>query len=387
MNQKILCVDDDPNILEGFKRQLREKFHLDTALGGEEGLKLVSKKDPYAVVISDMRMPGMDGVRFLSRVKDINPDSVRVMLTGHADVDTAIDAVNEGHIFRFLTKPCSSETFAKTITAGVRQFQLVMAERELLEKTLSRSIKVLIDILSLVSPIAFSCAVRLRKYVRHISLKLQLPYSWQYELSALLSQIGCVTLPPETLEKVFAGQELTKEEREMFDRHPSIGSDLLARIPRMETIAGIIKNHLKSFNEFESCSELKKRDSAALGSQILKVALEFDKLVRHGKLYNQAIATLKEKPKECDPLIIAALKEIEIDKTKETVKLLKVREIEEGMKINEDIRTKNGLLLVTKGHKVNYPLLLRLRNYWNQRMIDEKLRVSIPDSIIHDNLR
>ncbi len=387
MNQKILCVDDDPNILEGFKRQLREKFHLDTALGGEEGLKLVSKKDPYAVVISDMRMPGMDGVRFLSRVKDINPDSVRVMLTGHADVDTAIDAVNEGHIFRFLTKPCSSETFAKTITAGVRQFQLVMAERELLEKTLSRSIKVLIDILSLVSPIAFSCAMRLRKYVRHISLKLQLPYSWQYELSALLSQIGCVTLPPETLEKVFAGQELTKEEREMFDRHPSIGSDLLARIPRMETIAGIIKNHLKSFNEFESCSELKKRDSAALGSQILKVALEFDKLVRHGKLYNQAIATLKEKPKEGDPLIIAALKEIEIDKTKETVKLLKVREIEEGMKINEDIRTKNGLLLVTKGHKVNYPLLLRLRNYWNQRMIDEKLRVSIPDSIIHDNLR
>src|SRR5208283_5528581 len=132
MPAKILFVDDDPDILAGFQRQLRKTFTVETALGGEQGLKAVSEQGPFSVIVSDLRMPGMDGIRFLSCVREAAPDSVRLMLTGNADLQAAIGAVNEGHIFRFLTKPCNPQTLSNAITAGIRQYQLICAERELL---------------------------------------------------------------------------------------------------------------------------------------------------------------------------------------------------------------------------------------------------------------
>ena len=73
MTKKILCVDDDPNILQGYKRALRKDFDISIAEGGEPGLALIAQEGPFAVIVSDMRMPGMDGVQFLSRVKETAP--------------------------------------------------------------------------------------------------------------------------------------------------------------------------------------------------------------------------------------------------------------------------------------------------------------------------
>ncbi len=136
MNNNVLFVDDDENILDAYKRQLRQQFHIDTAQGGEQGLKTVNSRGPYAVIVSDLRMPGMDGIQFLSRVKEISPDSVRMMLTGYGDLQTAIEAVNESNIFRFLTKPCKKDVLTTAIDAGIEQYRLIGSEKELLEKTL-----------------------------------------------------------------------------------------------------------------------------------------------------------------------------------------------------------------------------------------------------------
>src|ERR1035438_9523234 len=145
--EKILLVDDDSNILEGYRRGLIREFLLETALGGEQALTLAAENGPYAVVVSDMRMPGMDGIQLLSRIKALSPDTIRVMLTGNTDTDTAINAINEGSIFRFLNKPCSKEVMAKTITAALMQYRLVTAEKHLLEQTLSGSLQVLTEVL------------------------------------------------------------------------------------------------------------------------------------------------------------------------------------------------------------------------------------------------
>ena len=163
MPEKILCVDDEPNILNAYKRALRGTFLIETAAGGAEGLAILKGPDPFAVVVSDMRMPGMDGVEFLREVKQIVPDTVRIMLTGNSDQQTAIDAVNRGSIFRFLTKPCSPEDLSQAIDAAIQQYRLVMAEKELPEKTLTGCVKTLTDILSLVNPTAFSRAGRPRR--------------------------------------------------------------------------------------------------------------------------------------------------------------------------------------------------------------------------------
>ena len=119
MKGKVLLVDDDSMVLAGLKRHLRNQFRIETALSGEEGLKRVEKNGPYAVIVSDFSMPGMNGIEFLCRVKETDPDSVRMMLTGSADMSTAIQAVNEGSIFQFHPKPCPADTLGKAIQSGI----------------------------------------------------------------------------------------------------------------------------------------------------------------------------------------------------------------------------------------------------------------------------
>ncbi len=206
MAEKILLVDDDPNILDGYRRGLSREFQMETALGGERALALATENGPYAVVISDMRMPGMDGIQLLSKIKALSPDTIRVMLTGNAEIDMAINAINEGSIFRFLSKPCSKEVMAKTLTAALLQYRLVTAEKQLLEQTLRGSIQVLTEVLSLVNPAAFSRAERARRYVHHVVTAMKLGNPWQYEVAAMMSQLGCVTLPPETIDAVYRGE-------------------------------------------------------------------------------------------------------------------------------------------------------------------------------------
>src|SRR5208282_1041000 len=150
--EKILLVDDDNSILDGYRRSLSREFPMETAVGGQQALQMVAESGPYAVVVSDMRMPGMDGIQLLSKIKALSPDTIRVMLTGNADTDTAVNAINEGSIFRFLNKPCSKEVMAKTLTAALVQYRLVNAEKQLLEQTLSGSMQVLTEVLSLVNP-------------------------------------------------------------------------------------------------------------------------------------------------------------------------------------------------------------------------------------------
>src|SRR6266852_5256657 len=206
MDEKILCVDDELNILLALQRQLRKQFHIECALGADKALAAVDRDGPFAVVVSDLQMPGMNGLEFLAKLKQRSPETVRIMLTGHADLEAAIGAVNQGNIFRFLTKPCSAEDLARTLEAAIEQYRLVTAERDLLEKTLYGSVKVLTEVLSLVHPAAFSRASRIHRYVRHMALEMKLPNAWQVEVAAMLSQIGCITLEPEALDRLYVGE-------------------------------------------------------------------------------------------------------------------------------------------------------------------------------------
>ena len=222
MAEMVLLVDDDRNILDGYRRSLSREFLLQTAMGGQQALELVAESGPYAVVISDMRMPGMDGIQLLTKIKALSPETTRVMLTGTSDLDTAINAINEGNIFRFLSKPCSKDVMAKTLTAALTQYRLVTAEKNLLERTLSGTVQVLTEVLSLVNPAAFSRAERARRYIHHVATEMSLGNPWQYEVAAMLSQLGCVTLPAETIDAVYRGEKLTPAEQVQYDAHPSV---------------------------------------------------------------------------------------------------------------------------------------------------------------------
>lgn len=378
MTQKVLFVDDDSNLLAALNRRLRKKFDMEIAVGAEQGLEVLEQVGPFAVVVADMRMPGMDGITFLRHVRETSPDTVRIMLTGNADMQTAIDAVNQGNIFRFLTKPCPYEVMGVALDAALEQHRLVTAEHELLEKTLMGSIKVLADVLSLASPLAFSRATRIRSYVRHIIRDLKLNNGWQFEIAALLSEIGSITMPTDMLERVYAQAPLSSIEREMFDTHPVVGSKLLGNIPRLEGIAQMIAAQQKPFSVYPP--QEKMNDDArhiALGAQILKVVLDFDKLVLSGVPYREALAVLRAQKDDYNTDIVIALESLEFEKISEVIKTVYVRELKTGMIANEDISAESGLLLVPKGQEITYPVLERLRNFYRRVGVVEPFRVLI----------
>ena len=190
--EKILFVDDEPRILQAYQRSLKKEFSIDIAVGAADGLIVLASQGPYAVIISDQQMPGINGLQFLAKARERSPESVRVMLTGNSDQQTAIDALNQGNIFRFLTKPCSLTELAKTITDAMDQHRLIVAERELLGQTLNGSVQILTEILSLINPVAFGCASRIRRMVKQIAVVLKVENAWQVEIAAMLSQASGV---------------------------------------------------------------------------------------------------------------------------------------------------------------------------------------------------
>lgn len=380
MTDKVLFVDDEPNVLFAYQRELRKQFDVETALGAEEGLRAVGTRGPFAVVVSDFRMPRIDGNRFLTVVKKVAPDTVRMILTGYADVNTAINAVNEGNIFRFLTKPCAADVLTKALQAGIEQYRLITAERELLEKTLSGSIKVLTELLALVNPEAFGRCSHIRNCVRKIAEQMELPDLWQLETAALLSQIGCVIFPEEVLKKLVANQELSKGEAQAFSMHPGIGSSLISSIPRMETIADIIKYQEKHFDGMGFPLDSRKGSDIPVGARLLKVALGFDVLETTGVSRKEAIKTLKQRHGWYDPEVLAALELALGVATKVEFRLIRLRQIEVGMVLDEDLLSEPGLVLIAKGQEVSLAILERLRQYGRTSLVREPFRVMVPSA-------
>jgi response regulator RpfG family c-di-GMP phosphodiesterase len=381
MSERILLVDDEPSILQGYQRLLRNEFKLETATNGEEALQAFSMNGPFAVVVSDMRMPGMDGIQFLGKVKSRDPDTVRIMLTGHADIETAVHAVNEGSIFRFLTKPCNKEVIAKTLTAALMQYRLVTAEKELLEKTLSGSIHVLTEVLSLINPAAFSRSVRLRRYVRKVAEKLRLKQLWRFEVAAMLSQLGCVTLHPETIDAVYAGQKLPPEEQARYDAHPSVASDLLRNIPRMEPIAWMIYHQNRPQSSDMNAPDPETAQTMIFGAQIIHLTLGFDELLCRGINKGAAIQELERVNPGVDKRIILALRELEPETDQAEFRNCSIEELARGMILNQEVRTQSGLLIVAKGQEVTYPLILKLKNFYEKGAIGGTVSILLPKNV------
>ncbi len=375
-NNKVLFVDDESNVLDALKRQHRKKFKITTALSGAEALKVIQEKGPFAVLVSDMRMPEMDGVQLLAKVKEIAPDTVRMMLTGNADQETAIKAVNEGSIFRFFNKPCPPEILESGIRGAIEQYRLITAEKELLNKTLSGSIKVLTEILSMVNPAAFSRANRIKNYVRAMAAMLKLPGLWQFQIAALLSQIGCVTLPSETLEKMYKGIKIDEEEQLMFQSHPAAGARLLANISRFEVISQMIGLQLLPYKKFNPPASSQEKLVQA-GAQILRIILDYDELCFQGCEHEYACELLARREGEYNPKLLEVLKRIENENIERIHKMIDVMGLKPGMIVDQDVLAENGLLLAVKGQEVSFPVIERLRNFASTVGVHEPFQVTI----------
>jgi len=373
LSTKILCVDDEPNILAGYQRSLRKQFEIETAPGGAEALVKIKEGGPYAVLVTDMRMPGMDGVQFLQEAQRVAPDSVRIMLTGNADQQTATQAVNEGRIFRFLNKPCSPEDLAHTLTAGLEQYRLVTAEKELLEKTLGGAIKMLMEILATVDPDLFGRAQALRLNMRVLSGALRATGAvsggdlWPLELAALLARVGTVTVPPFIVSKARQGQALSEAEAKMWGHVPETGYTMLRNIPRLEPVAQIVRFQHKHFDGGGVPDGPTFGELIPLGARMLKVLLDLAEIEAGHVAREGAFALMQRQAKRYDPQVLTAARLCLIQAEPPPPEMPSVaipfQSLAPGHVLVEDIRTAEGKSLLAAGRQITAVLMERLHNY------------------------
>ncbi len=371
MANRILFVDDEQKILDSFMLNLKRRYDIHLALGPGEALAKIASDGPFQVVVSDYKMPGMNGVELLSKVMAVSPKTVRIMLTGHADMDVSIAAVNSGQVFRFLTKPCSMELLTSAIDAALEQNRLLNLEKDLLRNTLLGSINVIVEILSLVNPLAFGRSDRIRRLVMELTKSLKLPNSSKYELAALLSQIGCVTVPEEILVKRYSGQGLSPEEQHAFDRGIRTTSALIKKIPRLEEVGDIILCQLDSPSlEVEG----------TLGARLLLLALDYDDLTLAGKSGEDALRELQKRPQRYGAPLLAALEKLLAGEDCHRIMDLRLAGLEPGMILARDVRAMDGTLMLSRGLVITSFILDRLLSLSDTLPIHEPIHVISPDS-------
>lgn len=369
---RILCVDDEPRVVDSLAVQLRRDYQVLTAHSGQNALRMLKEEGAAPlVIVSDMRMPGMDGAALLKQVRHLYPEITRILLTGETGRDAAVAAVNEGQIFRFLTKPCSTELLRAAIDAGVMQHRLVSAERVLLQETLVGCIKALVDILAITNPVAFGRAARVKRLAGELADALQIKGFWQLDAAAMLSQIGYISLPVELVEKLYYGKRLDPEERVLADGAPQVAQKLLRRIPRLEPVLEILSAIQKSENTLPE--GLIKQ-----GATILSIVVEYDALIAQGHAVDGAIQKLRANQSRYDLKVVNVLESLLGGGVgaQEACEIM-VSNIKPGMVFIDDLYTHIGTLLVPKGFEVTEAFLERAQNF-GPGILQEKVRVMAP---------
>ena len=370
---RVLCVDDEARVVEGLVLHLRREYQVFTANSGQEGLGLLKQMGGAAVVISDMRMPQMDGATFLQHVHQFFPDATRILLTGEPGRDAAISAVNKAQIFRFLTKPCPPDALKAAVEAGVIQHRLLNAERTILKETLNGCIKALVDVLALTNPVAFGRASRVKRLAMEFAAKHDCKEFWQLEAAAMLSQIGYLSLPAELVEKLYYGETLTPEEKLLASGAPDVVNSLLENVPRLEPVIQILVALHWTDEQVARLGD----GTIGTGTRILGLVLEYDTLVTQGQTTNVAVQTLRSRVARFGETLVEKFAvHVGAGSSTKELREMPLRVVQPGMIIMQDVRTHMGTLLVARGFEVTSVFVERARNF-GPDLLNESVRVMV----------
>jgi len=366
IKRKVLLVDDEERLLASVSRNLRNFVQLHTLSDPEKTISYMKENGPFAVIISDFQMPKMNGIELLQMVQKIYPNTVRMMLTGQADLTVSINAINKGSIFRFLTKPCEIDNLKEQISSALRQYELVIAEKELLKGTLRGSLKVITDILSMMNPNTFGKSNVVKDYVKEMQNTLKIPNFWMLDVAASLYLIGFCLLPEDIIRKTNAAEQLSPMEQEMFDTFPELSAKIISNIPRMEAVAEIISD----MNYSELSSDL------MIETKVLRAVNDFLTLTNRVNPV-AALEIISKMDTVYDPEIVEILSDVSSRKGEYRLMNMFVAQLLEGMILEEDVTTNEGILLIRKGQVLNELSITRLSNYSSACGVKEPIRVLV----------
>jgi response regulator RpfG family c-di-GMP phosphodiesterase len=373
-----LFVDDEQRLLEGIAQLLRKDYDVEVATSGDQALRKLAELKNVAVVVSDFRMPQMDGATFLHEVMGKAPMATRILLTGEAGLQGAIDAVNKGQIFRFLQKPCPADQLKAALESGVDQYRLLNAERLVMQETLLECIAALMEVLAVTNPVAFGRAQRLKSTVKGIAARVESGEFWQVEAAALLSQLGYFAESPALAEKIYYGRDLTPPEAARAAGVTGNARRLLEHIPRLEPVIQILA--ALDWSD-EQRARLGER-MVGLGARILCAALEFDALSTRGISAPEILKTLRTRETRYGARVLDALQaDLGVTTTvnaaapTEAEITVLLRDATPGMRLRDELRTSAGALLVPIGFEISAKLLDRISQLAPE-LLTQSVRVS-----------
>ncbi len=362
---RVLCVDDEIRVLNAIERTLRDKLDLTMASSAAQALATLREtREPFQVIVSDMRMPEMNGINLLMHVRREFPDVVRVLLTGYADLDVVVRAVNDGNIFRFLAKPCSMADLLDAVRAAVRQNNLICAERVLLEQTVKGSIDAMSGILALASPTLFGRGSRVKNLAELMCAEAGIAFDWQLQVSALLSQIGRITLPDTIAAKLATGEPLTDQEAAMVQRVPEVTYNIICSIPRLDEVLMAIQFMDKNFDGTGSPRGKISGEDIPVAARVLKLANRIEELQGRGYSARRVLDSLRVEVGAYDPRLLKAYEAVaDMAEERAGPRGLLMHELRIGMVMVEPVWSRAGVMLVAAGQEVTEGLLGRIQNY------------------------
>jgi response regulator RpfG family c-di-GMP phosphodiesterase len=412
-NATLLFVDDEVNVLSSLKRLFRPfGYRIFTAEGGTQGLDILAR-ETVDVVVSDMRMPEMNGAQFLQKVNEQWPDTVRILLTGYAEIGATIDAVNKGHIYRYISKPWEDNDIVLAIKQALHQKQLEKANQgleeltrkqneelkdlnanleekvkarteevrqtmgflevahEKLKKGFITSIRVFSNLIEMREGVMAGHSHRVAELSRAIAMQMGMKDAEVQDvfLAALLHDVGKIGLPDYLLEKPFAN--LTGEERIEVCKHPAKGQTALMALEQLQEAAKLIRSHHEHFDGMGYPDKLHGLE-IPLGARIIALANEYD-AVQIGTLLNKrlkqsdALLYIQEgKARRYDPAVVDAfMKVMGTSGNAQAIQELAVRmdQAKPGMVLSRDLMSSNGDLLLSKDFRLDSSLISQIKSF------------------------
>lgn len=420
----VLCVDDEPAILSALRRVLRPEGCLVLqAQGGAEGLALL-QRHLVDVVVSDMRMPGMDGAQFLAEVARRWPGTARVLLTGHADTSAAIAAINHGEIYRYISKPWEEQELRTTLRQAAQRVRLE-AERDRLQALTLRqnealnalnaelesrvaqrtaelstaneqlrrnylsSIRLFSHFLEMRSSTLAGHGKRVAEQARRMARELQWPQDEVNDVfvAGLLHDIGYVAIPEAITNKPVG--KLTPPEMAIYQRHPVLGAQAMLGLEDAQGVAALVRSHHERHDGTGFPDGL-AAGAIPRGARLLALASTHDDLlhghVGSGALTPEQARTVMQRGRgtQFDPELLDAFLQLQLQLQAQPPSRpalqIDVRQLQPGMKLARDLISREGILLLAAGHELTEEMVKRMRQLAHRDALDLTLSVQAPDT-------
>jgi len=407
----ILLVDDEPGVLASLRRLLRPTgYRVITAEGGAAALDMLGVY-PVDLIISDMRMPGMSGAEFLARAREQYPDVMRILLTGYSEIDSAVKAINEGGVYRYLNKPWDDQDLLLTVRHAIEQRTLAREAKRLTELTqqqnatlqcmnagletqvLSRTEEIRQTVMFLegaqrdlktnftnmvqvcASMIEMRCgamarqSLRVAALARRIAIECGLTGLQVQDIfhAGLLHGIGKLSLPDALLSTSL--DRLSAEQAQQFYQHPLRAQMVLTPVRQLEHVAQIIRHQYERFNGRGTPDRL-TGTSIPIGARVLAVARDFEglltgEIIKDHVTADQAMEMIKaQSGLRYDPdVIVRFLAVLKQQGEVMAVRQVSSAELREGMRLADDLLTRRGVLLITRDSTVSAHQVLQIRRF------------------------